>query len=244
MKIHTGTSGYGYRQWQGKFYPDEIAPGAMLRYYSQYFTTVEINNTFYRMPVENVLVSWADQVPDDFIFAFKAPRAITHLKRLRNVAGEMDYLFKTLGVLGRRLGPVLFQLPASFRADEAALKAFLGLIPDGIPCAFEFRSRSWFTDGILSLLGEKGCSLCTADSEDNPAEKIVRTAPWGYLRLRRLDYGDAGLLRWVQSIRSQGWSRAFVFFKHEEDARGPEMAMRFNKLVLDERCSEHSRSEC
>jgi uncharacterized protein YecE (DUF72 family) len=104
MKIHTGTSGYGYRQWQGKFYPDKILPGAMLRYYSQYFDTVEINNTFYRMPVENVLVSWADQVPDDFIFAFKAPRTITHLKRLRNVAGEMDYLFKTLAVLGRRGG--------------------------------------------------------------------------------------------------------------------------------------------
>jgi uncharacterized protein YecE (DUF72 family) len=234
MKIHAGTSGYGYKEWKGLFYPEKISPGEMLRYYSDRLGTVEINNTFYRMPTEDLIVSWGDQVPDDFIFAFKAPRTITHLKRLRDAAQQTNHLFKTLSVLGARLGPVLFQFPPGFQADPAALKDFLEILPRRIPCAFEFRNRSWFDDEILDLLRAKGCSLCVADSEDNRVEKIFSTASWGYLRLRRPDYGDADLLQWLRSVRSQDWERAFVFFKHEEGTKGPAMAIRFNELVHDE----------
>lgn len=234
MKIHAGTSGYGYKEWKGLFYPEKISPGEMLRYYSERLSTVEINNTFYRMPTEDLLMSWADQVPDDFIFAFKAPGTITHLKRLRDVAQQTNHLFRTLSVLGARLGPVLFQFPPGFHADPAALKNFLEILPRRMPCAFEFRNRSWFDDEILDLLRAKGCSLCVADSEDSPVEEILPTAPWGYLRLRRPGYGDADLLQWLRSVRSQDWERAFVFFKHEEGAQGPAMAIRFNELVHDE----------
>jgi len=231
MKIYVGTSGYGYREWKGKFYPEKISPREMLRFYSARLSAVEINNTFYHMPNEGVLASWAEQVPDDFVFAIKAPQVITHLKRLRNVGEETEYLFRTLSVLDKKLGPVLFQFPRSFHADRPALKDFLGLIPGSMSCAFEFRSPSWLDVEILDLLRERGCSLCIADSDENPINEIINTAPWGYLRLRRSDHKDADLSEWMKRILSQKWERAFVFFKHEEEAKGPEMAMRFHELA-------------
>ncbi len=230
MEIHVGTSGYAYKEWKGKFYPEKISPKEMLRFYSGRLNTVEINNTFYHMPTESVLTSWAEQVPADFVFALKAPQVITHLKQLRNVSAETEYLFRTLSVLDRKLGPVLFQFPKSFRANQAALQDFLGLIPGGIACAFEFRNPSWLDDAILDLLREKGSSLCIADADENPAKEIIGTAPWGYLRLRRSDYTDADLSEWLERILSQKWKEAFVFFKHEDEARGPEVAVRFREL--------------
>ncbi len=237
MKIHIGTSGYGYKEWKGKFYPEKISPREMLRYYSVRLASVEINNTFYHMPTKGVLASWAEQVPDDFVFALKSPQIITHLKRLRNVAEEMEYLFNTLSVLEKKLGPVLFQLPGSFHADRRALEDFLALIPGNMYCAFEFRNRSWLDDAILDLLRERGCSLCTPDADENPADGIISTAKWGYLRLRRSDYTDDDLSQWMKRILSQRWEKAFVFFKHEEEAAGPEMAMRFQELA-DSRIKE------
>lgn len=231
MKIYVGTSGYSYKEWKGIFYPEKISPKEMLRFYSGRLGTVEINNTFYHMPTSGVLTSWAEQVPDDFIFAIKAPQVITHLKLLRNVGEEIDYLFRSLSVLGRKLGPVLFQFPKSFRVDHGALKDFLALVPENMSCAFEFRSLSWHTAEILSLLREKECALCVTDVDESPAHEIINTAAWGYLRLRRADYTDADLSQWREKILSQKWERVFVFFKHEEEARGPEMALRFHELA-------------
>ncbi len=193
MKIFIGTSGYGYKEWKGKFYPEKISPKEMLRFYSERLQAVEINNTFYRMPKESVLLSWAEQVPDGFVFAIKASQAIMHRKRLINVDNEAEYLFKSLSVLDRKLGPVLFQFPKSFRANSSVLEDFLALIPGNVSCAFEFRSPSWHSAEIFSLLREKGCSLCTADADEDPTNEIISTASWGYLRLRRSDYADADL---------------------------------------------------
>ena len=231
MKIYIGTSGYGYKEWKGIFYPEKISPKEMLRFYSERLGTVEINNTFYHMPTESMLASWAEQVPDDFVFALKAPQVITHLKRLRNVGPETEYLFRTLSILDRKLGPVLFQFPKSFRADRRALEDFLDLIPGKIYCAFEFRSPSWLEVGIPDLLRKRGHSLCTADTDENPINEIISTASWGYLRLRRSDYTDGDLSEWNGRIFLQKWERAFVFFKHEEEAKGAEMAMRFRTLA-------------
>ena len=231
MKIYVGTSGYGYKEWKGKFYPEKISAKEMLRFYSERLNTVEINNTFYHMPKEAVLASWAEQVQRDFVFAIKAPQVITHLKQLRNVGAETEYLFRSLSVLGRKLGPVLFQLPRSFHADRPALKDFLDLIPGNMSCAFEFRNPSWLDVEILNLLRERGCSLCIVDADENPANEIISTAPWGYLRLRRFDYTEADLSQWMERILSQKWKRAFIFFKHEEEAKGAKMAMRFQELT-------------
>jgi uncharacterized protein YecE (DUF72 family) len=231
MDIYVGTSGYAYKEWKGRFYPEKIQSGEMLRFYSARLDTVEINNTFYHMPTEAVLTSWAKQVPDHFIFAIKAPQVITHFKQLRNVDGETDYLFRSLRVLGGKLGPVLFQFPKSFRADRPALEAFLDLIPDNFSCAFDFRSQSWIDAGMPDILLKKRCCLCMEDTDEVPVNEIINTAPWGYLRLRRSDYSDDDLSQWIEKIRGQGWKKAFVFFKHEEEARGAETAMRFHELT-------------
>ncbi len=231
MKFYVGTSGYAYKEWKGKFYPEKIPAGKMLGFYSGLLNTVEINNTFYRMPKESVVLSWSKEVPERFVFAMKAPQVITHLKRLRDVLEETDYFFRTLSVLGQKLGPVLFQFPKSFRVNRPVLQDFLGLIPRGSECAIEFRNSSWLDDEILNLLHENGASLCIADADENPATEIARTAQWGYLRLRRSDYKDADLSKWLERILSQKWEKAFIFFKHEEEAKGPEMALRFRELV-------------
>jgi uncharacterized protein YecE (DUF72 family) len=232
MKIHVGTSGYSYKEWKGTFYPEKISPKEMLRAYSERLNTVEINNTFYHMPTEKILNSWAEQVGGDFVFALKAPQVITHWKRLRNVGSETEYLFRSLTTLERKLGPILFQFPKTFPANATALKEFLALIPDTALCAFEFRNPSWFEGEITELLRGKGCSLCIADADEDPAKDIVSTAPWGYLRLRRSDYTDADLSQWADRILARGWNEAFVFFKHEGDAAiGPALAARFQGLV-------------
>ncbi len=232
MKIHVGTSGFAYKEWKGNFYPEKISPKEMLRFYSTRLNTVEINNTFYHMPKESLLTSWAEQVPDNFLFAVKAPQIITHIKQLKHVFEETEYLFKSLQVLESKRGPVLFQFPGSYRANRPALEDFLAIIPDNGTCAFEFRSPSWLNEGIPDLLREKGFSLCIADSDENPVNEIISTAAWGYLRLRRSNYSDSDLSEWAEKILSQKWDRAFVFFKHEgEEAKGPKMAARFQLLV-------------
>lgn len=231
MKIRVGTSGYGYKEWKGIFYPEKIAPHEMLHFYGTRLNAVEINYTFYHMPTVAGLTDWAEQVPDDFTFSLKVPQVITHLKLLRHVDEETKYFFRTLALLEKKAGPPLFQLPGSFRAKPEVLEEFLTLIPDHRPCAFEFRSKSWFKKEILDLLRAKGHSLCTADSDEKPAEEIISTAPWGYLRLRRSDYTEADLSQWLEHILAQNWEQAFVFFKHEDEAKGPELARRFQELV-------------
>ncbi len=232
MKIYVGTSGYGYKEWKGKFYPEKIPPKEMLGFYSERLSAVEINNTFYHMPTEGVLASWAGQVPAGFVFAIKAPRIITHLKRLKNVAEETGYLFKTLSTLDRKLGPVLFQFPKSFRVDPPALKDFLDLVPANISCAFEFRNSSWLEVETLDLIRKRGYSLCIADTDESPAGEIISKTTWGYLRLRCSNYSDTDLSQWMERLVSQKWEKVFVFFKHEEDAaKGPELAIRFRELI-------------
>lgn len=231
MKIHVGTSGYAYKEWKGIFYPEKISPKEMLRFYGERFNAVEINYTFHHMPTERVLAPWAEQVPDEFAFALKAPQVITHWKRLKNVGEEVEYFFRMLSVLGRKLGPPLFQFPGSFHVNRPALEEFLALVPGNMSCAFEFRSPTWFDDEILELLRKRGCNLCTADTDEHPAHEIISTAPWGYLRLRRADYTEADLAQWLNRILAQEWERVFVFFKHEEEAKGLELALRFRELA-------------
>jgi uncharacterized protein YecE (DUF72 family) len=231
MKIRVGTSGFGYKEWKGSFYPEKISPHEMLHFYGERLKAVEINYTFYHMPTVAGLTEWAEQVPDDFTFSLKAPQVITHMKLLRHVNEESKYFFRTLALLGSKAGPPLFQLPGSFRAHPEVLEEFLTLIPETMRCAFEFRSKSWFKNEILDLLRAKGHSLCTADSDEKPAGEIIGTANWGYLRLRRSDYTEADLAQWLDRILAQNWEQAFVFFKHEDEAKGPELARRFQELA-------------
>lgn len=231
MKLWVGTSGYGYKEWKGSFYPEKIAADRMLQYYGERLPAVEINNTFYRMPREDVLTGWAEQVPARFRFSIKASQRITHKKRLKDADEETGYLTAAVRVLGPRLGVLLFQLPPYLRKDVPRLEAFLDLLADDLPAAFEFRHASWFDDDVLDVLRARGRALCIADMDDDEPPPVLGTAPWGYLRLRGETYTDDDLHKWLQRVEAEGWKDAFVFFKHEEAGAGPKLAARFLKLA-------------
>jgi uncharacterized protein YecE (DUF72 family) len=202
----------------------------MLRFYGERFRSVEINNTFYRMPKESVLEAWAEQVPADFKFVLKASQRITHMQRLKNAGDSVTYLIKIAAVLQGRLEPLLFQLPPNMKKDLLRLREFLALLPPEPPMAFEFRHQSWLDDETFALLRERQVALCIAEAEEGVEVPFVSTADWGYLRLRRPDYGDPELKAWSDRVREQNWRDAFVFFKHEDEGKGPKMAKRFLEL--------------
>lgn len=219
MEIRVGTSGYAYREWRGSFYPEKLKPAEMLRFYGERFGTVEINNTFYKLPERGPLERWAEQVPAGFLFVLKASQRITHRQRLSAESKEtVDYLLDTASVLGERLGPILFQTPPLLKKDVPRLRAFLDFLPADRRFAFEFRHESWRDDEVHQLLRSRNAALVCADTEaaGEAGAPIVPTADWGYLRLRRCDYDDRALAPWLTRIRAQPWKRAFVFFKHED----------------------------
>lgn len=231
MNLYVGTSGYSYKEWKGTFYPKDLPDKQMLHFYGEHFQTVEINNTFYRMPKAAVLQAWAAEVPADFKFVLKASQRITHIQRLKDAGDSVSYLLEVAGELKKRLGPLLFQLPPNLKKDVPRLRDFLALLPSQRPAAFEFRHQSWFDEEVFGLLRENQAVLCIAEAENDLEIPFVSTANWGYLRLRRPDYDDAELKKWVKQVRKQEWQDAFVFFKHEDEGKGPQMAKRFLELA-------------
>ena len=231
MTLYVGTSGYSYKEWKGSFYPEKIPAKEMLPYYASRLPAVEINNTFYRLPQPSVFENWKEQVPPSFRFSVKASQRITHFKRLKEVAEETKYLLDTAAALADRLGPILFQLPPNMKKDLPRLQAFLDCLPAGTRATFEFRHPTWFEDDVLEVLSEKNYPLCISDTDDLPATHIDRTADWGYLRLRRVNYSPDTLAEWMKRIRDQDWNDAFVFFKHEDEGTGPRLAGEFLTLA-------------
>lgn len=230
MRLFVGTSGYSYKEWKGSFYPDKMRANEMLAFYAREFDTVEINNTFYRLPDEDVLAAWAAEVPESFLFAVKAPRRISHIKRLRGVQEDVQEFVRRATRLGPKLGPLLVQLPPFMKVDVALLSEFVMSLPAQTSCAFEFRHESWFVDPVYDALKARDCALCVAESDDLRVP-LVPTASWGYLRLRSLDYDDARLAQWVSDVAAQPWRRAYVYFKHEDEGLGPKFGRRFKELA-------------
>ena len=242
VEFFIGTSGFSYPEWRGSFYPEKFATSKMLAFYAQRLRTVELNNTFYRMPKEDILRGWADTTPPSFRFAPKASQQITHRQKLAGAADSAAYLFRTLHALGDKLGPVLFQLPPFFRKDLPRLIDFLALVPVGMKVAFEFRHASWFDDTVYQALAGARAALCIADAEDLTTP-VVATADWGYLRLRRMDYDEAALATWAGRLQPHSeapeanadtlarWHSAFIYFKHEDAGRGPQLAELMGRLL-------------
>jgi uncharacterized protein YecE (DUF72 family) len=220
MKLLAGASGYSFKEWKGAFYPPDIKPDAMLAWYGARLPTVEINNSFYRMPKASVLETWAGSTPAEFRFAIKAPRRITHLARLKSetAAEPLEYLYRALSALGAKRGPVLFQLPPLMKKDLPRLRDFLRLLPEEHRAAFEFRHDSWFADEVYDALREAGAALCLSEREDSAPPPLVETAPWGYLRLRLETYADEDLRRWAGRLEEASWRETYVYFMHEPTA--------------------------
>jgi uncharacterized protein YecE (DUF72 family) len=231
MNFYVGTSGYSYKPWKGPFYPEDLPDKKMLQFYGERFRSVEINNTFYRMPKASVLEAWAQEVPADFKFVLKASQRITHKERLKESGDSVKYLLTVAQTLQDRLGPLLFQLPPFLKKDVPRLREFLALLPPPTRAAFEFRHQSWFEPDVFDLLREHKAVLCMAEAENDLDIPFLSTADWGYLRLRKPDYGDAELKAWSERVRQQPWQDAFIFFKHEDEGKGPAMAKRFLELT-------------
>ena len=221
--IHVGTSGYSYPEWRGSFYPDRFPGAQMLPYYADRFGTVELNNTFYRMPTVKTIAGWDRDTPAGFVFALKAPRRITHDARLREIADPLRYLLDTAQALGAKLGPLLFQLPPNFRKDPTRLGGCLALVPPSVRLAFEFRRASWFDDEVYGILRARNAALCFADTETGTTP-LVGTADFGYLRLRDRGYTREELVGWAATVQRAEWRDAFIYFKHEEAGTGPALA--------------------
>jgi uncharacterized protein YecE (DUF72 family) len=229
MRVLIGTSGYSYKEWKGPFYPEDLPAARFLAFYSGAFETVEINNTFYRMPTAKLIEGWASEVPEGFTFALKAPQRITHHAKLKGAEDAVATFVRTASALGPRLGPLLFQLPPFMKKDAPRLTEFLEQAPKGVRIAFEFRHASWFDDEVWAALRAHGVALCIAEGEKLESP-LVATADWGYVRLRRDAYSDDVLSEWARKIRAQPWKEAFVYLKHD-DGDAPSVAKRLIEML-------------
>jgi len=229
--IYVGTSGYSYKEWKGSFYPEKLPPKDMLSYYAERFKAVELNNTFYRLPKPEMVESWKAQVSQDFRFTMKASQGITHFRRLKDATAATRFMLERVSGFEDRLGAVLFRLPEDFKKDLERLETFLKGLPAETPAVFEFRHESWFDDEVLAMLRSHKHVLCVSDRDEMPLSHIDKTADWGYVRLRRVNYSDADLKAWIKRIKAQKWKDTYVFFKHEDEGTGPKLAARFIALA-------------
>jgi uncharacterized protein YecE (DUF72 family) len=234
MELFVGTSGFSYAEWKGSFYPAGLPDAEMLKRYAERLATVEINNTFYRMPQPALLEGWSNKVAavERFRFALKAPKSISHLARLKDAADGTAHFLKIAATLGPRLGPILFQLPPFFRKDAGVLREFLELLPRETQAAFEFRHPSWFDDEVTTLLADKGAALVAGDPDEGEPLPLIATTRFGYLRLRAASYDLSGLEAWHGRIAAQPWQEAYVYLKHE--VLGPAYAQGLQQLFRGE----------
>jgi uncharacterized protein YecE (DUF72 family) len=237
VKLYTGTSGFSYKEWKGSFYPEDLPESKMLAFFAERLPSVEINNTFYRMPKPELLEKWAGEVPESFRFVLKASQRITHMRRLKAESEpDVKYFFEVASALGDKLGPCLFQLPPNMKKDAERLDKFLGFIPEGKRIALEFRHETWLDDEVQNMLKGRSTALCVSEADEEedgknlPLAPLVASASYGYFRLRKKEYTDDSLKAWIAKIRTQPWSEVYVFFKHEDEGTGPKLAAKFRAL--------------
>lgn len=232
MNTWTGTSGFQYPEWKGKFYPEKLSTAKMLTYYAGELNSTEINYTFRSLPSEKTILRWTGETPEEFRFSLKAPQRVTHFSKLKNCGEVMGTFLESVKGLGDKLGPVLFQLPPTFKADGVLLEDFLAVLPKGLRAAFEFRDESWLTEAVFGILAKHNAALCVAESEGFETPRVA-TADFGYLRPRREDYTAADIKKWAKFVKNQskGWNEVFAYFKHEETCVGPGFAKALMKAL-------------
>lgn len=222
QKVHIGTSGWAYPSWKPDFYPAKTPSSKLLDYYGTQLNCVEVNYTFRARPALKTLQNWAAVTPDGFTFVTKAHQRITHIKRLNDVAQDVDAYFAALQPLlhAGKLGPVLFQLPPNLKADAERLLRFLEVLPKDAPAAMEFRHESWFNDAIYSLMREHNVALCIAESEELTVPEVF-TANFAYYRLRKANYSTEEIAQIEAKLRAAAQEReVYAFLKHEDTPEG------------------------
>jgi uncharacterized protein YecE (DUF72 family) len=234
-----GTSGWQYASWRGRFYPREVPQRRWLDHYASRFACVEVNNTFYNLPASETFARWAEQTPDDFRFALKLSRYLTHIRRLREPEESIKLFLERAAPLHAKLGPLLLQLPPTMRADVPRLQAALDAIPSRHRVAVEFRHASWYTEEVAAVLSRHDAALCLTDRLGRPLQPLWRTASWGFVRLHegraspRPCYGDAALRSWVHRVESL-WSPdedVYVFFNNDPRGCAVRDAVRFARTA-------------
>lgn len=236
--MRIGTSGWHYAHWRGPFYPPDLKPGEMLDWYARRFDCVELNNSFYKLPTAGAFAAWHDAVPEQFAFAVKGSRYITHVKRLREPAEPIGRLTEAIAGLGKKLGPVLFQLPPTMKCDAARLTAFLDAWPPALASAWEFRDASWFRDEVFDVLASHGASLCLYELKGRRAPEVL-TAALVYVRLHgpgaayQGSYADDALDDWAK--RLAGWEAEghdpWCFFDNDQRGYAAGDALRLRERV-------------
>jgi uncharacterized protein YecE (DUF72 family) len=236
--LHIGTSGWHYKHWLGPFYPGKLPAAKMLEYYAERFDTVEINNSFYHLPLETGLATWRDSTPRNFLFAAKGSRFLTHMKKLKDPEPGVAKFFERLGLLGRKLGPVIFQLPPWWEANPERLETFLLALPRRRRYAFEFRNPTWHNPGIYAILRRHNAAFCIFEIAGFRSGEVI-TADFTYVRLHGPEgayqgsYPDETLKRWAAKIRD--WQRdlraSYVYFDNDQAAYAPANALSLKRLV-------------
>ncbi|MBO0860514.1 MAG: DUF72 domain-containing protein [Chloracidobacterium sp.] len=232
-KIHIGCSGWNYDDWRGRFYPKDTPKKRWFEFYAETFDTVEINNTFYQLPGAQTFKAWRSQAPDGFVYAVKASRYLTHLKRLKDAKAPLKKFLSRTRLLRERLGPILYQLPPRWRLNMQRLESFLDLLPEDIMHVFEFRDQSWMTDEVFQILEERGVSFC---AHDMPGLDVPRLAigPIAYVRFHgatakyRGGYPGPTLRSWGRWMEQQlrSGKNLYVYFNNDTEAHAPHDALK------------------
>lgn len=236
MRVHIGTSGWVYPHWRGRFYPSGLPEPRWLDYYASHFASVEVNNSFYRLPTREMFAAWRAQTPAGFVFAVKANRYITHMKKLKEPAQTLPPLWEAVAGLGEKQGPLLFQLPPNWRLDLGRLKAFLEVLPRDIRSAFELRDARWHTAAVLDLLSDYNAAFCVFDLGGWHSPRAV-TADFAYVRLHgpedvyRGRYGRVALLDWADWLNRQQVNAVYVYFDNDQAAFAVQDAMELKALL-------------
>lgn len=236
-QIYIGTSGWHYKHWLGTFYPEGTKPAGQLPYYLKYFNTVEINNTFYRLPTKEIFINWKNAVPEDFLFIVKASRFITHMKKLKDPVESIEAFMDNVAELKEKLGPILFQLPPGWEINIERLADFLKKLPTQFRYVFEFRNQTWYTEEVYALLRKYNCAFCIYELAGH-LSPVITTANFVYLRLHgpgnkyQGSYSDEILNQWAAYCRK--WSAGkdvFVYFDNDEAGYAAFNAIRLKELL-------------
>ena len=237
-KYYVGCSGWHYEHWRGLYYPKNLTKPKWLSFYAQQFDTVELNNSFYRLPSERVFTTWQDSTPDDFVFAVKVSRFITHIKRLRNIDSAVENFVSRAGLLKEKLGPLLYQLPPSMKRDDELLESFLYTVPSECQHVIEFRHESWIDENVFDILRRHSVGLCVFDMPGFSCP-LVATSDFAYVRfhgsegLYSTSYTDEELTRWAHRITGLGQriKACYIYFNNDAEAFAVKNAVKLKNLL-------------